>query len=475
MHSPTQLTNTKLPKRRHIFVTSFGFIILLCILISPNVVTAQARIELVSSSTKTHFPEGIHFQVTARSPATITDITLRYRVAGARYERYSHFDFTHGKRVASSLLLRTDTASRYIPPGAVIEYFYEISDETGNLMRTEPARWVYLDPRFEWKQLKGEEASIYYYGGQAPPLPRKLLEAAHETLGSISAILGIDPSSDIHMTLYNTSDDMKDALPPRSAIQEDALVVEGMYFPETNVILVLADTRRVVGVTSHEIVHFLIDQVLDGNKHFVPAWLNEGLAEYANPESSPSFRIALSTAIRDNEVFPLTSLSRPPGKPEDVILFYAQSESIVAHLINTHGKMRFQSLINNLREGKGIDIALMKAYELDRQSLENEWRTTVGLPAAITKPTLIPTAIPLPTIVPYGVPTSSAIAAQASEDSGTIPETSRSSGFCNQSTPSIEIGLLFMPIGLATILRSLKRARRRQFGHSQRGIDHSLH
>mgnify|MGYP002869389466 CR=1 FL=1 len=413
--------------------------------------------------------------MTARSPATITDITLRHRVIGARYERYSHFDFTQGKRVSGRLLLRTDTASRYIPPGAVIEYFYEINDKAGNLMRTEPVHWVYLDPRFEWKQLNAEDASIYYYGSQDSTLPRKLLEAAQGTLGSISALLGIAPSSDIHITLYNTSGDMRNALPPRSAIQEDALIIEGMYFPETNVILVLADTRRVVGVTSHEIVHFLIDQALDGNKHFVPAWLNEGLAEYANPETSPSFRIALSTAIRNNEIFPLTSLSRPPGKPEDVILFYAQSESIVAHLINTHGKMRFQSLINNLREGKGIDIALMKAYELDRQSLENEWRTTVGLPAAITKPTLVPTAIPLPTIVPYGVPTPSAIAERASENSGTVPETSRPSGFCKQSSPSIEIGLLLMPIGLMTILRSLKGARRRRVGHSQGGIDHGLH
>jgi hypothetical protein len=432
--------------------------ILICLLAPPRLVIAQEQIQVISSSVETYFPKGIQFQLNVYSPEHITNITLRYRVVGARYEQYSHFEFLPRQHVEDSLLVRTDTASRYIPPGATIEYSYEISDQAGNVSQTQPVRWAYMDPRFDWHEVKGERASIYYYGLQSEHLAGKLLNAAHKTLGSISSLLGVGLTPNIHMTMYNSFDEMREALPPRSRVQESALIVEGMYFPETNVVLVSADSHRVVGVTAHEIVHFLVDQALEGQRHSVPAWLNEGLAEYANPESSPSFRLALDSAIQNDNVLPLTSLSRPPGKPADVILFYAQSESVVSHLIDTYGRTPFQSLIKSLRMGKGIDAALIAGYNLDRVALDNEWRTTRGLPPATTRPTLRPTAIPLPTIVPYGVPTP----IQSTRIPGTrepVPVDSPGSGFCGQSAPSMEIALLLIPLGLVTVSRSLKGAR----------------
>ena len=217
------------------------------------------------------------------------------------------------------------------------------------------------------------------------------------------------------------------------------------------------------GVTAHEVVHFLVDQAMGGVSRLIPAWLNEGLAEYGSTEPSPSFDLALATALSGGELLPLTSITSPPGQPSDVILFYGESKSVVTYMVESHGEEPMQSLLAGLREGLSIDSALEAAYGFDRVGLEAQWRESIGAEPVEAQASVRPTAIPLPTIVPFGVATPAASsptpppALQPTATRTSPPPAEESSGGCGAGGPSADLALILVPVAAALVLRGARR------------------
>ena len=415
----------------------------------PEIVVAQEEIRLVSASVESRFPQGILFQIEVAGPREITEITLRFHVLGERSQRYDNVDLLPAPTVRAEHLVRTDTADRYIPPGAEIEYSFEVQDTAGNKLETEPQRFTLLDPRFQWQRIPGGQATILYYG-PAQELARQVLRDAEATLERVGALMGVEVQDPLRLTLYNSFRDMREALPPRSQVQESTLIVEGISFGDTGVILVLGSVLRVGGVTSHEVVHFLMRQAMGGLSRLVPAWLNEGLAEYGSTAPNPSFDFALARAVEADQLLPLTSLTAPPGRPGDVILFYGEGKSAVTFMVETYGAEPLQRLLQGLREGLTIDAALEAAYGFDRVGLETRWREAIGAPplpegAGVRA---LPTSVPLPIIIPFGVatPTPFPTATPALTDQG--------SGGCGRGSGTLEIALLLGAMGIIGWLRT---------------------
>ena len=447
---------------RHGLVLALAPLLLATGLAQPQTVAAQDAIQLLSSEVESRFPEGIFFQVAVSAPAAVTEITLQYRVLGESVSRYNTFEFESARSAEAELLVRTDTAARYIPPGAEIEFFFDIVDADGNRTATAPQSFTLLDPRFEWRRIEGDQASILYYRG-AERLAQEVLETSENTLERMGALLGVQVEEPLRLTMYNNFRDMRSALPPRSQVQESALVIEGVSFGSTGVVLVLGDIARVKGVTAHEVVHFLVDQAMGGVSRLIPAWLNEGLAEYGSTEPSPSFDLALATALSGGQLLPLTSITSPPGQPSDVILFYGESKSVVTYMVESHGEEPMQRLLAGLREGLSIDSALEAAYGFDRVGLEAQWRESIGAKPVEAQASVRPTAIPLPTIVPFGVATPAASsptpppALQPTATRTAPPPAEESSGGCGAGGPSADLALVLVPVAAALVLRGARR------------------
>ena len=448
--------------RRRGLVLALAALLLAAGLVQPQAVAAQDAPRLLSSEMESRFPEGIFFQAAVEGSAPVTEITLQYRVLGESVSRYNTFEFEAARSVEADLLVRTDTAGRYIPPGAEIEFFFDIVDADGNRTETAPQTFTLLDPRFEWTRIEGDRASILYYRG-AERLAQDVLETSEDTLERMGALLGVQVEEPLKLTMYNNFRDMRGALPPRSQVQESSLIIEGVSFGSTGVVLVLGDIARVKGVTAHEVVHFLVDQAMGGVSRLIPAWLNEGLAEYGNPEPSPSFDLALATALSGGELLPLTSLTSPPGQPGDVILFYGESKSAVTYMVETHGEGPMQRLLAGLREGLSIDSALEAAYGFDRVGLEARWRESIGAEPVEAQASVRPTAIPLPTIVPFGAAApaaSSPAPTPASQPAATPTPTApveAPSGGCTAAAPSADLALVLLPVAAGLMLRGVRR------------------
>ncbi len=414
---------------------------------------------------RTEFPDGLRFDVTMDSPNEIVEARLRFRVLGEQVSRNAPLEFDPARQVEASLLVRTDTAQRYIPPGAEIEFSVEVTDSTEARTESATDRIVLLDPRFEWSRLDAPGVYLLHYGGQEGRA-RRALEAAQEALERMGALMGVEETDTLRLTVYNSISAMRDALPPRSEVQEGTLVTEGVSFGDTGVVLLLGGNPEVEGVAAHETVHFLMRFAVGRGARSVPAWLNEGLAEYANPFPSFSFENVFSRRLYDNTLLPLTSLTSAPGRPEDALLMYGQSESVVTYMIETYGEGPLQDLLRELRDGAPIDEALLASYGIDRTGLEQEWRTRIGaIPLAATPSrSALPTPIPRPTLVPFGVGSTPFPTAAPGERSdaaspavATEPESTQAGG-CNRSEG---VGLDVAIVAPALLLVGLLARRRK--------------
>ena len=80
---------------------------------------------------------------------------------------------------------------------------------------------------------------------------------------SMGELLNLQNNNTLRITLYNNWPELKTILPPRSEVQKESLVTEGMSFGDTGVIVLLANRNNLLGVTMHETVHLTnLDQLL---------------------------------------------------------------------------------------------------------------------------------------------------------------------------------------------------------------------
>ena len=337
-------------------------------------------IEIISANVNGEFPEGIRFAVEVRSVAEIDEIAIRFRIGQRTVGAYEYMEVSEpdgGESVKASLFYRTNTSARYIPPGATITYIFEIKDANGNRLDTKQAEFLYHDGRYEWDEISNGVVTVSYHG-PVSFRAEDVLEAIVETLGFMGPLLGAGVDEPIHVTMYNNWPEMREALPPASAVSRSRLITEGQAHSEEGVLLVLGGASRARGVAAHEVTHILVHRAGSGVLGSVPSWLNEGLAEYGNLQPGQSYDDALAFAIRTNNLLPITAMAAPPGNPDDVIIFYGQARSIVRFMVEKYGEEKMRELMATLKSGKRARNAVPQVYGVTLIELENLWRDNLG-------------------------------------------------------------------------------------------------
>jgi hypothetical protein len=243
----------------------------------------------------------------------------------------------------------------------------------------------------------------------------------------------------IRVTMYNNVKEMLEALPPGSSTVRSELVTEGQAFSEVSTVMVLGGGRLSLGTASHELTHILTHRAGDSVFRGLPSWLDEGLAEYGNVDPGFSYDVALEFAIGTNRLIPVVFTQTLPGVPEDVIIYYGQSRSIVRYMIEKYGANKMRDLMVTLKKGTDMDEALTEVYGVDRLGLYQAWLKSVGAPPyePPTEGAVRPTPIPWPTVLPFSLtpqaeaeaietfeqtPTPAPTQAQAAEEASPTPE-----------------------------------------------------
>ena len=371
---------------------------------SPNARADEGTIRVRSFSVTSEFPEGIRFRLEATSESEITSVAVRFRTGTQARGSYDYLAFERGQTASSELFWRTDAGGRYIPPGTMIRYNFEIEDASGARLDTKVEEFVYYDARFEWTEVEDGPISVAYHG---PVRVRAeiILDAIVETLGHMGPLLGADTKLPIRVTMYNNVKEMLEALPPGSATIRRELITEGQAFSQVGTLLVLGSGRLARGTASHEVTHILTHRAGDSIFRRVPAWLDEGLSEYGNVAPGFSYDIALEFAVETDRLLPITFSRVLPGTSEEAIIFYGQARSVVQFMVGWFGPAKMNELMAALRSGRNIDNALELVYGLDRLGLENSWREALGAEpySPAEEGTARPTPVAWPSVLPYSL------------------------------------------------------------------------
>jgi hypothetical protein len=351
---------------------------LVALLTASSVSAAGGEIEVVSTDEDVVFPGNVDLSVTAEGDADIVEVRLYYRTVSSRVWAYAYPDFVPANRITASLNL-TGEVSAYLPPGTEVEYYYEIRDDQGNVLRTEPTVVEYEDTRFEWSEFTVGPLTVRYYD-QSDSRVRRVSQNLESDLARLQSLLQIEQPDPIKGVIYSRRSHTLDAFPQQSRTTTEQQTFQGFAFPERSLFLGLGLDR---GLIVHESTHLLLAQAMGPLALATPAWLDEGFASYMDP----SVRIFSGDSL-SSRTNPLRAMNTVTGTPHTIGTFYQKSLSVVAFMIDEFGEVRFQRFIGQLSEGGTVDASLTTVYGFDVDGLDARWagQSTVADPPAPSAP-----------------------------------------------------------------------------------------
>ncbi len=143
--------------------------------------------------------------------------------------------------------------------------------------------------------------------------------------------------------------------------------------------LIVLDTSRVYAkpfslesTLKHELCHLLIHRNIESP----PRWLNEGVCQWVSGGiaefTTEDGKRALRNATVSGRLIGIRDLVRFP--PEDMILAYEESKSIVEYIESEFGKQGILQILAYLKEGYSPDDSLQKGLSVNTSELDEKWQ-----------------------------------------------------------------------------------------------------
>jgi hypothetical protein len=307
----------------------------------------------------------------ASSEGDITSARLFFRPTGSTVRTSEPIQFDPASSV--DLSHEWQMQQNGIPPGTHVEYHWSLTDSASNTFETPRQTALALDPRFDWQTMEEERLAIHWYdGGQE--WGRQMFETGQRALAQLEEELGTEVERQVRLVAYRSGEDFRGAFPPQQNW------IGGQAFPSLGVtvqIIGAGDESWMETVLFHELSHLVFHQALEGSLASAPAWLDEGLAMYNEPDSRDSER-RVREAAEANMLLPFSHLQGNFGADGQVVgIAYAQSEMMVTYLIDDCGRDGFRTFIQNMVDNMTVDRALEAACGYDSQTLYNNWRQTL--------------------------------------------------------------------------------------------------
>ncbi len=364
----------------------FVIVILLLVLIVVSAPCRTAPAQLVDingfriqSDTKIDFPNYIEFHLDVESKAAISKITLNYRVDRLQLipvMSVAFPEFEPANRVQTSWqwdLTRTGA----VPPGTRVNYWWSIEDDEGRSASTEETTFCVQDDAYRWRHVSGDQIDLYWYEG-SQTFAERLLDAAGEALDRLEFDIGTSLQDRARIYIYASVDHLQAAL---IYPQEWTGGVAFTHYGAIAIAIHPGNMDWGKRALAHELAHLVVHQFVFGAyTAYIPTWLDEGLAMYAEGPLDDFLDGILSDAIKRGELLSLRSLASSfPVQPEAAYLAYAQSYSVVDYLLTqAGGRQEMTALLQALKDGQDYETALRTIYDLTVEQLDGRWRLHVS-------------------------------------------------------------------------------------------------
>ncbi|MDJ0755729.1 MAG: peptidase MA family metallohydrolase [Ardenticatenaceae bacterium] len=437
---------------------------------------------ILSNDALVNFPEHIDFEFSASLPdSEIISATLSYgveKLACANIQRQVDVPIEAASLVELSWRwnILEDTL---LPPGSIVWWEWKLTLADGTVETTPRSQLRYIDSWYVWQSVERDGIQVNWFRGERA-FAERMLAAAVDARDQLGEETGLQITEPIELFLYEETFDLSRSLPGIPAW------AGGVAFPEQNLVMVATNSRSPEAIEygertiKHEIGHLVIGRLTFNCQTNLPTWLNEGLAQVAEGPPDPYYETLFAEAITNERILSLAQLEGSFSVHRSrASLSYAQSDYFTRYLLDQYGPEQMANLLTAFKQGVGNQEAFQIAYEEDLLTLENGWRTSLGLSpltaAEQTAPTTVPTAALLvaPTIEPTDLPvtatpaptaktaTPAAVAEKPVEISADQPlsETELPSTEINQPAPSLLVGagILIVLLVVISLIYTAKR------------------
>ncbi|MBA2452450.1 MAG: hypothetical protein H0V47_04730 [Chloroflexia bacterium] len=364
-------------RTRPLFGLLLSFSLTLLWLIAPTVAAQDApSIDFIEVSARADFPETIDFTLVATTNVDIVEVQLFWRAIGSSAFTLAEPEFTGDETIRAGY--QANMSVRYLPPGLDIEYFWRVTDFNGNVHESEPATIFYIDERFEWQSIDGGLLSVWWYDG-SEDYARDILSAANSTLIQLDEQYGLQAVETIRIIVYANGRDFGNAMPPNSADWIGGVAYSALNHIVAQIAPGGGAARETSRMIPHEVSHIVVHQASRNPYNSPPPWLDEGLATYVQVTGDERLSPILDRAVRDGRLIPLGALkSSFPLDPDQALLSYAESVSVVAYLVETYGRARVGELISVYREEVSHDRAVESVLGITIDELDSQWKQSLG-------------------------------------------------------------------------------------------------
>lgn len=358
-------------------------LVLLAVLLLAGLLPGSATVSadpadiVIDSRVEIDFPTLITFIITAQSDNIIEDIRLHYRI-----DRREHAHIT--SEVYIPVIPSTSITEYWewdmrqtggLPPGAILDYWWTVTDEFSNITETLPETLEVNDERYNWQSVTEDNVSLYWYEG-GEDFANELMVATQQALTRLDEESGATLENPVSIYIYANSSDLRNSM---IFPQE---WTGGVAFTRYGIIAIgignnpddIAWGKRAI---AHELTHLVIHQVTFNPYNDLPNWLDEGLAVNAEGPLQYYYANYLYQAYENDSFISVRSLASPfSTDAEKSLLSYAQSYELVRYLMDEYGRDKMFELLNTYRKGSGYDAALLNVYGFDMDGLETRWRAT---------------------------------------------------------------------------------------------------
>jgi hypothetical protein len=353
-----------------IYLRIIGILALLVALGTVSrVVGAEAGVQFSDLDVIYTYGEQVTFQAKYFPVDLVKKVFLFFQPAGED-TRLVEMDLKSQGEVVYSY----DLKAHYLRPFSRTEFWFQAELADGEKVESEKQAFDYIDNRQTWQSMDNGTIQVnwlkgdLFYGQDA-------LNAAAAGARKVSSIFPGQNLAGLRIYLYGSASAMQEALNNNAASW-----AVGQTSPDLGIIIVsimpgvdqqLEMDRQI----PHEIMHYLLYQLVKDNYANIPMWLNEGLASISETYANPDYQQVLSKAVKDNSLLPLNSLCGSfPQDASNAFLAYAQSDSFVHFLQDKFGNNGLLALVQAYQNGYSCEDGIVTATGSSLSQLDYRWR-----------------------------------------------------------------------------------------------------
>lgn len=374
MHRPAPYDTQSQQRPRRFPLWPFLSVLIATIMLTQPV-TAPAQtssnISVSESNATADFPTTLTFQLTAEAASPITQIELYWRATKSPTVALARPDFEPAARV--ELTHAIDMTINYLPPGVDIEFWWRITDAAGETLETTPQTYFYMDDDHDWESRNSGQLTVWWYQG-GDDFADAVLDSANGALARLSDRFQVTTDAQYQVIVYANDGDFEAAQAANSADW-----IGGLAYPGLD--LVVAQIAPAGGapeigrLVPHEVSHLILFRATENPYNTPPAWLDEGLATYNQDTPDTRLDSTLDAAIRDGALMPVQALNGGfPLDPDQALLAYAESLSIVEFIIASYGDEALARLIAIFRESVTYEAAVESTLGVSIAELDAAWK-----------------------------------------------------------------------------------------------------